>query len=93
MKELAHIITMPFSIISERSWQPKEAPEDWEEADGTPSIKGKRVKKEDPGNYRTINFTSASGKAVAQILLTLIFKHMKDKTMGSRVYQGQNLLS
>lgn len=72
----------------------QEVPEDWKEADGTSIIKkGKSVKKEDPGNCRTINFTSASGKAVAQILLTLIFKPMKDKTMEIRVYQGQNMLS
>lgn len=53
--------------------------------------KSKKVMKKDPDNYRTVNFTSVSVKVMKQNLLKVICKHMKDKVMESRVYQGQIL--
>lgn len=58
--------------------------------DSTPIIKKrKKVMKKDPDNYRTVSFSSVSVKVMKQNLLKVICKHMKDKVMESRVYQGQ----
>ncbi|OPJ83128.1 hypothetical protein AV530_010538 [Patagioenas fasciata monilis] len=49
-KELAEVIARPLSIISDKSWETGEVPEDWRKANVTPVFK--KVKKEDRGDYR-----------------------------------------
>lgn len=36
-------------------------------------------KKEDPGNYMPVSFTSISGKVMEELILEASSKHMKDK--------------
>ena len=54
------------SIISERSWQVGEVPEDWRIANVTQVFK--KDKKKDPGNYRPVSLTSISGKVTGNVL-------------------------
>jgi len=51
-RELASVITRPLSIIFEYSWEVGEVPKDWRKANATPIFK-----KEEPGNYSTVNPT------------------------------------
>lgn len=87
MKELTGIIRR---LIFEKTQPPKKISGDWKEANSTPIIKKTKKIKQDPDNYRTVSFTSVSAKG--QNRLKAISKHMKDKVMESRVYQGQIML-
>lgn len=62
LRELADIIVRPISIIFGGSWQWGEVPEDWGKANITPIFK--KVKKENPGNYRPVSRTLIPGKAI-----------------------------
>lgn len=50
LRELTDIIVRPLLIISERSWQPGEVPQDWKKVSATASFK--RGSKDDLENYR-----------------------------------------
>lgn len=90
LKELTGIIARLFFITFEKSRQSEKIPDDCKEADSTSIIKkSKKVKKKDPDNYRIASFTSVSVKVIKQNILKAISKHMKDRLMESRVYQGQ----
>ncbi|GAB0183643.1 mitochondrial enolase superfamily member 1 [Grus japonensis] len=77
LREVADIIAMPLSIIFERSWRTREVPEDWRKANVT--LVFKKGKKEDPGNYRPVSFTSIPGKVMEQLILDVISKHVEEK--------------
>lgn len=51
-----------------------EFPEDGKTANMTPVFK-----KEDPGNYRPVNLTTAPGELMEQLILEIISRHIKDK--------------
>ncbi|KGL80585.1 hypothetical protein N309_11346, partial [Tinamus guttatus] len=77
LRELAGVIAQPLSIIFERSWRVEEVPEDWKKANVTPVFK--KVKREDPGNYRPVSLTSVPGKVMEQLILETISRHVKEK--------------
>ncbi|PKU44155.1 rna-directed dna polymerase from mobile element jockey- hypothetical protein [Limosa lapponica baueri] len=52
-------------------------PEDWRKANGTPLFK--KGKKEDPGNYRPVNFISIPGKVMEPLILETFSRHKEDK--------------
>lgn len=89
MKELTGIIARLFSITFEKSRRSEKIPDDWKEADSTPIIKKSKKVKKDPDNYRIASFTSVFVKVIKHNVLKAISKHMKDRVMESRVYQGQ----
>ncbi|KFQ36882.1 hypothetical protein N331_05083, partial [Merops nubicus] len=77
LKELADAFTKSLSIIFEKSWQSGKVPGDWKKGNIPPVFK--KGKKEDPGNYRRVNFTSVPGKTMEQILLEEMVRHMEDR--------------
>jgi len=77
LRELVDVIDEPLSIIFERFWRTGEVPEDWRKANVTPVFK--KGKKEDPGNYRTVSFTSIPGKVMEQLILEVIIKQVEEK--------------
>ncbi|GAB0209468.1 mitochondrial enolase superfamily member 1 [Grus japonensis] len=79
LRELADVIARLLSIIFERSWRTGEVPEDWRKANVTPVFK--KGKKEDPGNYRPVRFTSIPGKVMEQLILGVINKHVEEKVV------------
>jgi len=54
-------------------------PKDWRKADGTHIFK--KRKKEDPGYYRLVSFTSVPGKVMEHLILETISRNMKCKTV------------
>jgi len=77
LRELAGVIAEPLSIVFERSWRTGEVPEECKKAGVTPVFK--KVKKEDPGNYRLVSLTSIPGKVMEQLILAVISKHVEEK--------------
>ncbi|KAJ7420798.1 hypothetical protein BTVI_20301 [Pitangus sulphuratus] len=75
----ADIIAKPLSMIFELSWESREVPADTKLAKVV--LIFKRCKKEDPGNYRPVSLTSASGKDMEKITLGGIEKHLKDNAV------------
>ncbi|KGL78634.1 hypothetical protein N309_08012, partial [Tinamus guttatus] len=77
LRELAEVIAEPLSIIFERSWRAEEVPEDWKKANVTPVFR--KSKREEPGNYRPVSFTSVPGKVMEQLILQIISRYVKEK--------------
>ena len=75
---MANITVRPLLIIFERSWQFREAPEDWKKANVAPIFNN--GKEEDTRNYRPVRLTLILGK-MEQNLLETTSKHMKDRKM------------
>ncbi|KAK4828050.1 hypothetical protein QYF61_023088 [Mycteria americana] len=76
LKELAEVLTKPLSIIYQQSWLTGEVPADWRLGNVTPIYK--KVRKEDPGNYRPLSLTWVPGKLMEQIILSAITWHVVD---------------
>jgi len=76
LRELAHVVAEPLSIIYERSWRTGEVPEECRKANVTPIFK--KGKKEDPGNYRPVNLTSVPGKMMEQLILEVFIKQVEE---------------
>lgn len=82
LKELANVTARPLLITFKRSLRSAEVPKDCKKVNDTPTFK--KGRKEGLRNDRLVNFTSVPGKAIEQILLKTISKHMKaKKVMGS----------
>ncbi|GAB0189105.1 mitochondrial enolase superfamily member 1 [Grus japonensis] len=64
LKELVDIMTGPFSVIYQKSWESEEVPTDWKLANIIPIYK--KGMREDPGNYNPVTLTSVPGKRTMQ---------------------------
>lgn len=77
LRELAEVIAELLSVIFEKSWLSGEIPGDWKR--GNIIFIYKKVRKEDPGNYRLMSLASAPEKIMEQILLEDMLGSMRDE--------------
>ena len=77
LREPAHVVAKPVSMLIEKSWQSGEVPSDWTKANTAPICK--KGRREDPGNRRPVSLASVPGKLVEQILLIAVLRHMEDQ--------------
>ncbi|KAJ7426224.1 RNA-directed DNA polymerase from mobile element jockey-like protein [Willisornis vidua] len=79
LKELDDVIAKPLLMIFEWSWEFGEVPSDWKLANVV--LIFKKVKNEDPGNYRPVSLISMSVTVMEKIILEGMAKHLKDKAI------------
>ena len=80
--ELAGVVAKPLSVIFENQWQSvtvmaMKSPVTGKKSNIMPTFK--KGRKDDPGNYRPVSFTSVLGKIMEQILLETILRHMEGR--------------
>ncbi|PKU43875.1 rna-directed dna polymerase from mobile element jockey- hypothetical protein [Limosa lapponica baueri] len=73
LKELASVIARPLLTIIVM----KEVPEDWRKIDAISLFRN--GKKEDPGNYKSVNLTSIPGEVMEQLILGTISRYLKEE--------------
>lgn len=66
-----------FIIIFERSWRPRELPEDCKNSNVIPVFN--KGKKENPWNYWSFSLSSIPGKVMVHLILEAIFTHRRNK--------------
>lgn len=76
MKEVPKELVKPHSINYQQSWLAGEVLGDWKLANVTPFYK--KDWKDDPGKYRPVSLTSALGKVMEKIMLSVIKQHMQN---------------
>ncbi|KAJ7422873.1 hypothetical protein WISP_36334 [Willisornis vidua] len=75
-------------IIFKRSWRSGKVLENWKKVSIT--LVFKKGKKENPGNYQKVSFTSIPGKVMEPLILETIIIHMNDKKVIRNSQHGFN---
>jgi len=76
LRELVEELAKTLSIIYQQAWLTEEVPDDWRIASVTPIYK--KVRKEDPGNYRPVSLISVPDKIMERFTLSALTWHVKD---------------
>lgn len=66
-----------FSVVFEEPWQSGGVPGDCKK--GSVTLIFKQGRKDGPGNYRALSFTSVLRKIVEQIPLDAMLRHMEER--------------
>lgn len=75
-------------MIFEKPWRSGEVSDDWKKKKGSVASIFKKGRKDDPGNYQSISFTSVPGKNMEQIFLEAMLRHMKEKSRYGLISMG-----
>lgn len=79
LREAAHSVAYPLSIIYNLSLSSGVIPEDWRLANVTPIFK--KGSKENPGNYRPVSLTSVPGKILEKIVKDRVMEHLEQHNL------------
>jgi len=77
LRELADMFAKPLSMLFEKSWQSGEVSGDWKK--GNIALVFKKIKKDNPGNYKPVSLIFVPGKIMEEILLEAILRHMEGR--------------
>lgn len=75
MREVPKELAKPLSINCQQSWLTGEVVGDWKLANVTSTYK--KDWKDDPGKYGPLTLTSALGKVIEKIMMSVIKQHMQ----------------
>ena len=79
LRELADVVAKLLLRISEKSWLSCRVSGDWKNGNIAPILK--KVRKDDPGNYQPVSFSSLLGKIIEHILLEAMQRHMEEREL------------
>ena len=77
--ELADVISIPLSIIFQKSISTGIVPEQWKEANVTPIFK--KGSKSEPGNYRPISLTCIACKVMESLIKDTVVDHLTENEL------------
>lgn len=86
LKELAETLATPLYIMFTKSLEEGKLPSDWKVGHITPIFK--KGSKKEPGNYRPVSLTSATGKILEGIVRDEIVNHLKENNLFTEHQHG-----
>ena len=86
LKELANELSLPLSILFNKTMEKGSIPSDWKRAEVVPIFK--KGTKTDPSNYRPVSLTCVCCKILESIVRDTIVNHMNDNNLYTEQQHG-----
>ena len=86
LRKSADVVTKPFLMIFEKSWQSGKVPVDWKNGNIAPIFKNDR--KDGPGKYQPVSLASVPRKIMEQILQGAMLRRMEEREVMWASQQG-----
>ena len=86
IKELKEELSVPLTILFQKSMERGKVPDDWREANVTPLFK--KGSKADPRNDRPVSLTNLIGKTMERVVKEALTKHIESNNLLSNSQHG-----